>query len=79
MEYYYGQALVMGEPTDIRVKPEMTKNEIVEEIEVYLPFHKAVPRSPKSNMVEVRATWEWQKKRRNQDPPLCMNITAEHH
>ena len=77
MEYYYGQALVMGKPTDIRVKPEMIKDEIIEEIELYLPSHKAVPKSSRANIVDVRATWEWKKKRKSQDPPLCMNIWVE--
>lgn len=37
MEYYYGQAWIKGKTTDIRVKPEMIKDEIVEEIDLYLP------------------------------------------
>ena len=78
MDYYHGQALVMGESTEMRVKPENIQGDYVSEIELYLPTHQAVPRSPSSNMVNVKATWGWQVKRRIQDPPVvCADIWVE--
>lgn len=78
MDYYHGQALVMGESTEIRVKPENIQGDFVSEIELYLPTHQAVPKSPGSHMVNAKATWGWHTKRRIQDSPtVCMDIWVE--
>lgn len=74
MDYYYGEALVMGRPAQIRVKPDMIQGDFVREIELYLPSHQAVGRS----MVKIQKTWRWQTKRRIQDSPtVCMDIWVE--
>ena len=74
MGYYYGGALVMGKPTQIRVKPDMIQGDFVSEIELYLPSHQAVGRS----MVKIQTTRRWQTKRRIQDSPtVCMDIWVE--
>ena len=73
MDYYYGQALVMGKPTEIRVKPEMIQENFVNEIELYLPTHRARGRS----MVKIETTWGWQTKRSAQSPPICIDIWVE--
>ena len=78
MDYYHGQALVMGEPTEIRVKPENIQGEFVSEFELYLPTSHAVPRSPGSNMVNIEQRWGWQiKKRENSPPAPVLNIWVE--
>lgn len=62
MEYYYGQAWVMGKNINIRVKPEMITDGIVKEIELYLP---------------VKVSGGWHRKRSRHDTPACREIWVE--
>ena len=71
MEYYYGQALVNGKSTKIRVKPEMITNGIVEEIELHLLVGL---RSSGTTLFNTVERCDWQIKRSIHDNPSCHDI-----
>ena len=53
----------MGEPTEIRVNPEMIQGDFVSEIELYLPTY-----------IGVTPRWGWHTKHSVRGAPYCMDI-----